>query len=65
MSAAKGVSEGGYLWGCDENGKHLGFKTLVLQVRPLPASPLNARGLCAVAGSSQEIAMSETPFMPL
>jgi hypothetical protein len=42
MSAAKGVSEGGYLWGCDENGKHLGFKTLVLQVRPLPASPLNA-----------------------
>lgn len=43
MSAAKGVSEGGYLWGCDENGKHLGFKTLVLQVRPLPASPLNAK----------------------
>jgi hypothetical protein len=26
MSAAKGVSEGGYLWGCDENGKHLGLK---------------------------------------
>jgi hypothetical protein len=45
MSAAKGVSEGGYLWGCDENGKHLGFKTLVLQVRPLPAAH---RRLCQI-----------------